>query len=257
LNLTSRKLILFSVCTVLLGVSLVYTMGYMFKLQSSQKIGSTSYTYAPPTIGSFAPHAWPLSGKILVYAYSDGDFVHASVTISGPESPNPPLDNGVPVGLTTFNGTTSTDSQNPLVFDGLWPGNYSVVGTFGSTRPQNETVSVPHGDYCDVFLNFGSASLPPLGHIFVTAWFTGNRSSGDSQTISANASISISGPEFHNGTTNYSFWSPLMFTVAPGDYSVIGTYKSWPSQNETVSVTAGSGNLVVLIFGDEPWRPPP
>jgi hypothetical protein len=257
LVLTFRKLVLLSVLTVLLGVSLVYMMGYIFRVQSSQQTKSTWYTYAPPLIGPYAPMASPLSGKLLVYAYSGGNSVQASVTITGPQDPNPPLNNSVPVGVTTLNRTTSTDLQNPLIFDGMWAGKYSVIGTYGSEPPQNETVKVPVGDYCDVFLNFGSVSLPPLGHIFVAAWYTGNKSRGDSQTISAYASVTISGPESHNGTTNASFWSPLMFTVAPGEYSVVGMYESWPLQKQTVSVTAGSGSPVVFIFGDEPWHPPP
>lgn len=255
LNMTLRELIVLSLLTVLLGVGLVYTMGYMFKLPSSQRTSSTSYAYVPPIIGSSAPMAIPLSGKVLVYAYSDGDFVQASVTISGPESPNPYLNK--PVNVTTLNGTTSTDLQNPLVFDGMWPGVYSVLGTYGSAPPQNETVNVPNLSYCDVLLNFGSVPLPSLGHIFVTAWCTGNKSSDNSQTTLVQASVTIVGPESHNGTTNDSFLSPLMFTVAPGEYSVFGTYKSWPQQMQTVNVTAASGVAAVFIFGDQPWHPPP
>ena len=229
----------------------------MFKLQSSQRTNSISYTYIPPITGSSAPMAGLLSSKILVYAYSDNSFVQASVTITGPESPNPSLDNGAPVNITTRNGRTSTDLQNPLIFDGVWPGVYTVSGTYGSAPPQNKTVDVHPGSYGDVLLNFGSVPLPSLGHIFVTAWYTGNKSSGSSQTTLVQASVTIIGPESHNGTTNGSFWSPLMFTVAPGEYSVFGTYGSWPQQMETVNIGAASGTGAVFIFGDQPWHPPP
>ena len=259
MNLTFKKLILLSVLTVLLGVSLVYAMGYMFKPKSSLQTGSTYSNFTPPAIASMAPIIPIFTSKVLVFAYSGDGFVQASVTITGPKSPNPPLYNGAPVNVTTLNGTTSTDLQNPLFFDYVWPGVYSVSGTYQSAPPQNITVNVASGSYCDVFLNFGSVPLPPLGHIFVAAWYTGNKSGGASQTISilVQASVTITGPESHNGTTNGSFYSPLMFTVPPGEYSVFGTYDSWPSQMETVNVTAGSGSVAGFVFGDEPLRPPP
>jgi hypothetical protein len=260
LSLTFKKMILFSVLTVLLGVSLVYAMGYMFKPKNSLQTSSTSYNFAPPGIASVAPMAPPFRSKVLVFAYSDGGFVQASVIITGPESPNPPSYNGAPINVTMLNGTTTTDLQNPLMFDGMWPGTYFVFGTYESAPPQNVTVNVAVGSYCDVFLDFGSLPLPALGHIFVMAWYTGNQSIGDSQTTLVQASITITGPESLNGTTNgpdTDFWSPLMFTVAPGEYSVFAAYNSWPQQMETVNVTAGSGSAAVFSFGDEPWRPPP
>jgi hypothetical protein len=260
LNLTFKKLILLSALTVLLGVSLVYAMGYMFKPKSSLQTGSTSYNFTPPAIGAMASIAPPFRSKVLVFAYSGDGFVQAPVMIVGPKSPNPPSYNGAPINVTAFNGTTSTDLQNPLMFDGMWPGVYYVSGTYKSAPAQNATVNAAVGSYCDVFLNFGSVPLPSLGHIFVTAWYTGNQSSGYSQTTLVHASVTISGPESHNGTTHgpdTDFWSPLMFTVAPGEYSVFGTYNSWPQQVETVNVTAASGSAAVFIFGDAPFGPPP
>ncbi len=241
MNLTFKKAILLSVLTVLLGVSLVHALGLEFKPRNSAQAGLGS-TFAPPgMMPSFA-------GYLLIFGY-DGDnqsvgsssFVQASVTITGPE----------------YNGTTSTDPQNPLRFV-LMPGEYSVFGTYSSATPQNVTVKVTSGSLCDAFLNFGSSPLPPLGHILVEAWYTGNQSSGDSQTDFVQASVTITGPESHNGTTNDTdYYDPLMFTVAPGEYSVFGTYDSAQSQNETVDVTAGSCSAAVLIFGDAPWNPPP
>ncbi len=265
LNLTFKKLVLLSVLTVLLGVSLVYAIGYEFKPKSSTQTGPTSSTFTPPGIAPLC------SGHLLIFAYdgsnhSDGgsSFVQASVTITGPEFPiTVPVfvGNGSTITKTfvneTLNGTTTTDQQSPLMFT-VAPGQYSVFGTYSSAQPQNETVDVTPGSYCDAFLNFGSLPLPPLGHIIVTAWYTGNQSSGDSQTRLVQASVTITGPESHNGTTNDTdYYNPLMFTVAPGQYSVFGTYSSAQPQNETVDVTAGSYSAAVLIFGDAPWRPPP
>lgn len=257
MNLTFKKLIILSVLSVLLGISLVYAMGYVFRPKSSLQTSFASYYFTPSIVGPMAPLEANLASRLFVFAYSDGSFVQASVMMTGPESPNPPLYNGAPVKVTTLNGTTSTDVQNPLVFNGVWAGVYSVSGTYESVRAQNATVTVPMGGYCDIFLNFGSVAVPPLGHIFLAAWYTGNKSSGYSQTTLVQASVTITGPESHNGTTNDSSWYPLMFTVAPGEYSVFGTYDSWQQQMETVNVTAASGTGAVFFFGDGPFAPPP
>ena len=242
--------------SVLLGAGLIYGIRYEFKPSSR---------FTPPLMAPLA------STRLLVLAYdgnnhsdANSSFVQASVTIIGPQSP---LIVPAYVGddstiietfvNETFNGTTTTDPQSPLIFT-VPPGEYSLVATYGSTEPQTETLNVTPGGFRDVFLNFGSVPLPPLGHIFVTAWCAGGGSINNiTQTsLLVQASITIRGPESHNGTTTIDYYDPLIFTVAPGEYTVVGTYGSWPPQTETVDVTAASGSAAVFIFGDEPWRPP-
>lgn len=242
LNLTFKKAVLLSVLCVLLGVGMIYGISYEF--QPAPK-------FTPPLMA-------PLySSRLLVYAYdgdnhSDGSsFVQASVTITGPHSPiTMPVyaGNNSTIVKTfvneTYNGTTTTDPQSPLLFWVL-PGEYSVVATYGLNQPHIETLNVtPPGGYCDLFLNFGSVPLPPLGHIIVTAWYTGNESSPLVQ-----ASITISGPESHGGTTTPNYLEPLVFTVAPGEYTVVGTYGSAQPQTKIVKVIAGRSSSADLIFG--------
>jgi hypothetical protein len=136
----------------------------------------------------------------------------------------------------------------------LLPGVYSVVGTYRSAPPQNITVSASE---CDVILNFGSSSPPPLGHILIEAYYTGNESGGDYLSHPVQASVTVVGAELHNGTTTTSYYDPLIFTVAPGVYSVFGTYNPAPPQNITVEVAAGSDSYALFVFGDAPLRPPP
>jgi hypothetical protein len=247
LNLTFKKVILLSVLTVLLGVSFVYAIGYEFKPKSSTQTGPTSSTFTPT--GFIPPGIAPFySGHLVIFAYngsnqSDGSssFVQASVTVTGSES---------------HNGTTTTDSQNPLIFT-VTPGEYSVFGTYDSASPQNETVNVTSGSYCDAFLNFGSVRLPSLGHILVTAWYTSKQSSGELLSYFVQASVTVTGSESHNGTTTTDYYDPLIFTVTPGEYSVFGTYDSASPQNVTVNVTPGSYSGVFLSFGNSPFPPPP
>ena len=235
LNLTFRKVILLSVLTVLLGVSLVYAIGYEFKPKSS--------TSSRPPGGL----AIPIDAHLFVFAYSGDSFVQASVTITGPESPNPAFDNGTLVNATTLNGTTSTNLQNPLRFQ-VWPGVYSVFGTYGSAPPQNATANVMEiGSYGEVVLNFGSSPAPPLGHIVVSAWYW-----GESSGSFVHASVTITGPEYHYGTIRASDSDPSVFTVKPGVYSVFGTYGSAPPQSATVNVTAGGFAGALLDFSSNP-----
>jgi len=242
LNLTFKKVVLLSVFVVLLGVSLVYALSIGFKPGNSQRTGSTS------TFKSGVPHPPLAVDYLLVFAY-DGDnqsvgsssFVQASVTITGRED---------------HNGTTSTDPQNPLRFL-LMPGEYSISATYNSATPQNETVRVgTSGNLSDVFFNFGSSPLPSLGHIAIEAWYISKQPSGEFLGYQVQASIAISGPEYHNGTTGTGSPGVLIFTVAPGEYSVYATYDSATPQSDTVSVAAGRCSGGDFCFGDASVPPP-
>jgi len=241
LNLTFRKMILLSVLTVILGVSLVYGLSLELKTENSTQPGSSSTP---------SPASWPPFGYsyLLVFAYNGDNqsaissaFVQASVTITGPEN---------------HNGTTTTDPQNPLRFL-LAPGQYSVLGTYGSAVSQNVTVKVTAGGICDAFLNFSSSPVPLFGHILVTAWNTNEQPNGGFVSYRAQASVTITGPEDHNGTTGTDPKNDLIFTVTPGEYSVLATYGSASSQNQTVDVAAGSVSNAEFFFGNAPLYPPP
>lgn len=65
------------------------------------------------------------------------------------------------------------------------------------------------------------------------------------------ASVTITGPEFLNGTTRTDDFGRSVFTVKPGVYSVIGSYGSAPLQNATVTVTAGGFAELILDFSHE------
>lgn len=236
-----RKFLLFSVLTALLGFSLVYALSIEYTPGSTTKTGFSSPR--PGTIISLATY-------LLVFAY-DGDnvssgslgFVQASVAIDG----------------TGYNGTTSADLQNPLIFTLSHTGVYSVSGVYNSSVLQNVSVQVTSlGGVFDAFLNFGSSPLPPLGHIWIEAWGT---SQGPNYLTSGpvQASVSISGPEQHNGTTASAHALPpeggLIFSVQPGNYTVSVTYGS-ETQNETLSVEAGQTLPCCFWFGDDGMRPP-
>jgi hypothetical protein len=238
LNLTFKKVVFFSVISVLLGVSLVYVLGLAVKLQ----------TGSPSTA---SPTGVPPSGfQLLIFAYngdnqsvSSSGFVQASVTVTGPEN---------------YSGTTTTDPQNPLRFL-VEPGEYFVFGTYSSAVPQNATVGVNSRSLYiyDVFLNFGSSAVPPFGHIIVTAWNITKLSGGEFLSHAVEASVTVTGPENYSGTTTTDLRYPLIFTVAPGEYTVFGTYGSFPTQNQIVDVSKGSSKGVDLFFEDAPFPPPP
>ena len=245
MKLTFKKVILLSALTMLLGVSLVYAVSYEFKPNNSPQTDPMSHSFAPPGLSI------PFDAHLRVFAYLNDGLVQASVTITGPELPNP-FDNGAPVNVTTLNGTTSTDLQNPLRFL-VWPGVYSVFGTYGSAPPQNATVSVTEsGYYGEAVLNFGSSPPPPLGHIIVEAWY---ESSNGGSFVQASVTIIGPLPFFDtriNGTICANEVDPSVFTVAPGVYSVFGTYGSAPPQNATVTVMAGGFAGVFLDFSGFP-----
>jgi hypothetical protein len=236
-----------SMLAVLLGVSLIYALGYRLKPNSSTQINTMSPIpqYSGPQQLGHLPI--PFEPHLYIFAYSDDGFVQASVTITGPESPNPPFDNGAPINASTLNGTTSTNLQNPLRFR-LWPGVYSVSGTYGSASPRNVIVNATEPDsYGEVVLNFGSSSPPPLGHIIVSAWYWSETSGSFVQ-----ASVTITGPESLNGTIRDDYLDPSVFTVEPGVYSLVGTYGLAPPQNATVNITARSFAGLIIDFSPYP-----
>jgi hypothetical protein len=103
---------------------------------------------------NFGSSPLPPLGQVAIYAWysgiqPSGDFeslpVRASVTIAGPQE---------------YNGTTSTDLDDPLILT-VTPGDYLVFGMYGSAIPQNETVSVAAGSFIGVALFFGDATFSP------------------------------------------------------------------------------------------------
>lgn len=242
MNLTFRKLILFSTLTIILGVGLVYGMSVQFRTGNQTQKTPTSHN--PQPLGEI-----PVSeAHILVFAYvwNDGGFVQSSVTAFGQLSPPVAVVNVETKELEsitneTDNGTTTTDVQNPLIFT-VSPGVYSILATYADAPPQNITINATDSSYNDAIFNFGSSPPPPLGHIIVIA------EQSDPSVIAFDylqASVSITGPETLNGTTSGNEWNPTVFTVAPGTYSVFATYGS-AAKNATAIVTAG--NFTALLF---------
>lgn len=131
LNMTFRKLVLFSALTVLLGVGVVYALSYEFEpspLPPSKGVISVSAYYAvKQPDGSY-----------------EGSYVQVPVTVTGPES---------------HDGTTVTDGNNPLNFT-VTPGQYSVSGTYGNATPPAVTANVSAGSYVKIVLNFASSPPP-------------------------------------------------------------------------------------------------
>jgi hypothetical protein len=253
LNITLKKLILFSALSVVLGVSLVYAMSYEFKPENSRPALSLLQGSQP----SGGATASAIIAHIIVFGYSSnaGGFVQASVTIIGPESPYYAFGNSSMTVETlvnqTLNGTTTADLQSPLSF-AVMPGVYSIVGTYGSAAPHNTMVNVTEsGSYAEVVLSFGSSPPPPLGHIIVVATYLHRGANAGPLPFLeyVQASVTITGSETLNGTTSTDEWNPTVFTVTPGAYSVFATYGS-ATQNATVTVTAGS--FAEVTFGVNP-----
>lgn len=243
LNLTFRKLLLISALTVVLVVSLAFALDNEFKPEDSVQIETASpviQSSNPPGLGHLEISA---AAYIYVFAYQDDGFVQASVTITGPDPPNPRFADVISINATTLNGTTSTDLQNPLMFR-LWPGVYHVVGMYASSTPRTAIINATYsGTYGEVILNFGSSSPPPLGHIILSAWYW-----GESGGSFVQASITITGPESLNGTTRTDDNGRSVFTVTPGVYSIVGAYGSAPLQNATAKVVAGGFAELILAF---------
>lgn len=236
-------MLLISALIVLVVVSLVFALGYEFKPEGSTQVETTFPVIQSPNPPGLAHLELSAEAHLYVFAYSDDGFVQASVTITGPDPPNPRFADVISINATVLNGTTSTDLQNPLGFR-LWPGMYSVVGTYGSASPRSVIVNATDsGTYGEVILNFGSSSPPPLGHIILSAWYW-----SESGGSFVQASVTITGPESLNGTTRTNDNGRSVFTVTPGVYSVVGAYGSAPLQNATAKVVAGGFAELILAF---------
>ena len=251
MNISFRRLILISVLMALLGVGLVYGIRYEFQPRNSRQT---------PTIVQSPDLPVPVTSDLLVFAYSSdaGGFVQASVTITGPElngttiqiptNPTPNSTAYVTISEESFNGTTTTDLQNPLTFNG-YPGLYSVSGTYDSAPPQNMTVNMTELGFSEVVFNFGSSPPPPLGHLFVCAFNSVMQPDGSVTGGFVQASVNITGPESLNATIRDSQVNPSVFTIVPGVYTVVATYGSAALQSETANVTAGSFAGAFFWFG--------
>jgi hypothetical protein len=229
LELSFKKLFLISLLTVLLCVAMIYALGHLFGSETS----TGPHTSTLPIL---------VTGHLLVFAYSDSGFVEASVELTGPQLSNPTSNEDISMNVTTLNGTTSTDLQNPLEFL-VQLGTYSVSSTYGSAPTQNTTLNVTSRDqYSEVVFNFSSSPLPRLGHIIVYAWYW---SANVGRFVQA--SLVITGPESLR-TTSGNYPDPSVFTVEPGVYSISGTYGSAPAQSATVDVKSGEFSRVFLNF---------
>ena len=90
------------------------------------------------------------------------------------------------------------------------------------------------------------------GFLIVWAWYAVKQPDGSYVGSYVQALVTITGPESQNGTTTTDPWNPLVFTVPPGEYSVVGTYDSAPQQNATVDCWPEYGGSVFLDFGGPP-----
>jgi len=248
-----RKLVLLSALVALLGLSLVYGIKYEFT--PSNTIAKTSVTQRGSQ--GWIIHSASPNTQLLVFAYSGdaGGFVQASVRISGQyeqqEFYNDTTGKGTFINVPTtvdFNGTTSTDLQNPLVITlPDYRGNYTVYGTYGSASLQNVIVNLSVNQIGEVILNFGSSPPPPLGHLTVVAVWS------DGVARAVQASVTITGPESLNATTHDQYAdTQAVFTLQPGVYNVTATYDALTPKNYTVTVTAG-GFAEALFW----WSVPP
>jgi hypothetical protein len=131
LNMTLRKLILFSALTVLMGVGVVYALSYEFKPSPSS-----------PSTGTLSVSAY-YAVKQPDGSY-EGSYVQVPVMVTGPES---------------HDGATVTDGNNPLNFT-VAPGQYSVSGTYENATPLAVTANVSAGSNVKILLNFASSPPP-------------------------------------------------------------------------------------------------
>jgi hypothetical protein len=107
-----------------------------------------------------------------------------------------------------------------------------------------------------------SPPSPSTGTLFVLAYYGVKQPDGSYIGSYVQVLVTVIGPENYTGITTTYGWFPsptevgnhLNFTVAPGQYSVSGTYASTP-QTATVNVSAGSYSVAFLNFGSSP--PPP
>lgn len=254
MNVSFTRLVLISALMVVLGVAMVYGMRYEFQPRTTLKANSEStsvQTNSYPLAGG--PTPVPVVSYVLVFAYAGNDegFVQASVTIAGPLVNGTAMENQTLVSngtiyyLRSFNGTTTTDLQNPLLLQLFPAGVYTLSATYGSSPPQNLTLNVTgYGSQYQAVFNFGSSPPPPMGHLLVEAFVTSN---GYGTYVPA--SVTITGPESFNATL---IGGASMFTVAPGAYTITATYGSFLQQTDTANVTDGGFALAFFYNGPPP-----
>lgn len=267
MNISFTRLVLISALIVLLGVAMVYGMRYEFQPRTTSKPSSESTSGQTNSYSSAgAPGlATPADSYVLVFAYDGGSqgFVQASVTIAGVTLVSPfvngePIENQTLVSngtiyyLSSFNGTTTTDLQNPLILQLFPAGVYALSATYGSSPPQNLTLDVTgFGSYYQAVFNFGSSPPPPMGHLLIEA-FASTATGGMWVGSFVPASVTITGPESFNTTLGYN-GTQGVYTVPPGAYTITATYGSYPLQTDTANVTDGDfAGAFFLLNGPPP-----
>jgi len=117
------------------------------------------------------------------------------------------------------------------------------------------TVLLGVGTVYALSCEFKPESPIPTGTLYVSAIYAVEQPDGSYIGGYVQVLVTVIGPENHTGITTTNPWHPLNFTVAPGQYSVSGTYDSTAPQTVTVNVSAGYFALALLNFGSSP--PPP
>lgn len=278
LIISFKRFALLSAMIVMMSIALVYGIRQFAPNSRLQKLQSNGSQASVLPILPYAA-APSYSAQLVIFDYSGdaGGLIQAPVIVTGPENLNGTTTptgvsvsinwvNGTPTNETetpiviaeeSYNGTTTTDPQNPLKFT-VFPGVYSVFGTYASAAAQNETVTLASGDYAEVILNFGYSPAPTLTFISIIAFYTPTSNSSTIVECSnlVQASITITGPQFsYNATTSTAWDNPLILTVIPGDYFISATYDS-VTQYSTVNVTS-TGGTAWFNFGSSSWLPPP
>jgi len=101
-----------------------------------------------------------------------------------------------------------------------------------------------------------SPSLPSTGTLSVSAYYAAKQPDGSYEGSYVQVPVTVTGPESHNGTTVTDGNNPLNFTVAPGLYSVSGTYENATPLAVTTNVSAGSYVKILLNFASSPRASP-
>jgi hypothetical protein len=100
-----------------------------------------------------------------------------------------------------------------------------------------------------------SSSSSSTGTLSISAYYGVKLPDGSYEGSYVQVPVTVAGPESHNGTTTTNGWNTLNFTVAPGQYSISGTYENATPVTVTANVSAGSDVSALLNFGSSP--PPP
>jgi hypothetical protein len=275
LNMTLGKVILLSVLIVLAGVGMVYALGYEFTPKNATQT-------SPIAEGSANQSELNFTLQLQKTNYSLGEPINITLTFTNISNQTINFTYSMDVfDFLVYNGTnnviyqwswskifpyymgiiplapgenftesfvwpqiTGPSTINPsMVSLPVSPGTYYIVGQMGTlqTTPIQVTIS-------------SSSPSPSTGTLFVIAFYAVKQPDGSYKGSYVEALITVIGPENHTGITTTDPWNPLNFTVAPGQYSVVGTYDSI-TQNVTVNVSAGSYGVAFLNFGSSP--PPP